>query len=83
MSSQTPCDTNAGSADITRRSSINANIDSSFRNNPATRGSLTPAELDAIHQTNSFKQAQKLQKTDNHDLVKKLKNLEHNNESNT
>lgn len=52
---------------------INAGIDSGFTSDEAHRGSLTPPELDSIHQTNSFKQALELQEEDNRELDAKKK----------
>lgn len=64
-----------------RQSSINAGIDSAFRDDPAHRGSLTAAELDSIHQTTSFKQAKQLEKEDNRELATKLKEFERTKQS--
>ena len=61
---------------VDRQSSINAGIDSTFRDDPAHRGSLHPTELDSIHQTASFKQAKQLEKEDNQELAAKLKQFE-------
>ncbi|CAF4678178.1 unnamed protein product [Rotaria socialis] len=43
--------------------SVNAGIASSFTSDPSYRGSLAPSKLDAIHQTNSCKQAKQLERT--------------------
>ena len=55
---------------------INAGIDSSFTQDAAHRGSLTPPELDSIHQTNSFKKALELQEEDNREIAAKKKLIE-------
>ena len=55
---------------------VNGSIDSAFRNDPSHRGSLTQLELDSIHQSNSFKQALKLQKQDNRDILARQKSVE-------
>ena len=76
MSTETANVCNSTSATKHCGSCINAGIDSTFRSDPAHRGSLTPPELDSIHQTNSFKQAIKIQKQDNRELNAKKKELE-------
>jgi len=60
---------------------VNAGIDSGFTGDATHRGSLTPPELDSIHQTNSFKQAQQLQEEDNRELAAKTKNFQLSKES--
>lgn len=82
MSSQAPSDRYPSSTSTKGGTSINAGIDSSFTNNPIHRGSLTPDELDTIHQTNSFKQAKKLEKEDNRELAAKTKTNQQINQSN-
>ena len=52
---------------------VNAGIDSSLTPNLSHRGSLTPPELDSIHQTNSFKKALELQEEDNREIAAKNK----------
>ncbi|CAF1165175.1 unnamed protein product [Rotaria sordida] len=76
MSTKAPCDRHPSLTMDGRSSSINAGIDSGFTNDPAHRGSLTPSELDAIHQTNSFKQAKLLEEKDKHQLANKTKTIE-------
>lgn len=76
MSNTTPSDRHSAPSSNKGSTSINAGIDSAFTSNPGHRGSLTPDELDAIHQTNSFKQAAKLEKLDNRKLASKTKNLQ-------
>ncbi len=61
---------------------VNAGIDSGLTGDPARRGSLTPPELDSIHQTNSFKQAVQLQEEDNRDLAAKMETLQRPKEPN-
>jgi hypothetical protein len=74
MSNQTSADhTDSNSTASDRNSNVNARIDSSFRPDPSHRGSLTPPELDSIHQTNSFKQAKLLEQQDNRELTTKKK----------
>jgi len=76
MSSTITCDHCSKPGSDKDGSILNASVDSSFANNPAHRGSLTPPELDSIHQTNSFKKALQLQEEDNCDLAAKMKKLE-------
>lgn len=73
MSTQTSANHNSSGSTINSGNNINARIDSSFRSDPAHRGSLTPPELDSIHQTNSFKQAKQLEEQDNRELAAKKK----------
>ncbi len=61
--------------------SINASIDSNFRDDPAHRGSLTSTELDSIHQTASFKQAKQLEHEDKGELATKMQQLNNKKES--
>jgi hypothetical protein len=77
MSSTIPCNHYSKPGSDKDGSIINASMDSTFENDPARRGSLTPPELDSIHQTNSFKQALKLQEEDNCDLAAKIKKIQH------
>jgi hypothetical protein len=81
MSTQASTDHNGSASMISRGNSINDRIDSSFSGDPAHRGSLTPPELDSIHQTNSFKQAMQLEKEDNHELAAKNKQQQQAKES--
>ncbi len=76
MSNKTPCDCHATSSSNKGGISINAGIDSNFTPDPAHRGSLTPPELDSIHQTNSFKQAIQIQEEDNRKLDAKTKQVQ-------
>ena len=76
MSTKAPADRYAESSSTKHNNPVNAGIDSSFTSNPAHRGSLTPLELDSIHQTASFKQAEQLQEEDNRELDAKLKKLQ-------
>jgi hypothetical protein len=55
--------------DAPHHSVINASIDSRFRQDAAHRGSLLPAELDSIHQTNSFKKVVVLEEEDNREIA--------------
>lgn len=78
MSSTVPADHHPSTtSSASGASSVNASLDSAFRGDPAHRGSLTPLELDAIHQTASFKQAAQIEEEDNHELAAKLKQLQH------
>lgn len=79
MSSKAPCDRHAIPSSDTIGNIVNAGIDSTFSNDPSNRGSLSQSELDAIHQTNSFKQAKKLEEKDSRELANKMK---HSNDSN-
>ncbi|UJR37372.1 hypothetical protein I4U23_030080 [Adineta vaga] len=80
MSTTTPSDRYQTTTTHHTRS-INAGIDSSFTNNPLHRGSLTPSELDSIHQTNSFKKAVQLQEEDTQELTAKMNQLQREKES--
>lgn len=73
MSTQASADHNGSASTINTGNNINARIDSSFRSDPAHRGSLTPPELDSIHQSNSFKKAIQLEEEDNRELAAKKK----------
>jgi len=76
MTSTNPCDHHPKLGSDKDGSILNASVDSNFADDPARRGSLTPPELDSIHQTNSFKQAVQLQEQDNCDLAAKMKELQ-------
>ncbi|CAF2591839.1 unnamed protein product [Rotaria sp. Silwood2] len=76
MSYKAPSDRAATDSLDGRSNNINAGIDSGFTNNQSHRGSLTPSELDAIHQTNSFIQAKQLEEKDNRQLTDKMKKHE-------
>jgi hypothetical protein len=76
MSYKAPADGYAESSSAKHGNDVNAGIDSSFASNPSHRGSLTPSELDSIHQTNSFKQATQLEEKDNRELEAKMKKLQ-------
>lgn len=56
---------------------INAGIDSSLSETiDERRGALPPEELQQIHQTKSFKQAQRLERMDNKEIAAKMKALD-------
>jgi len=76
MSSKAPGDGYDISGSNSSGNNVNAGIDSGFTSDPIRRGSLTPPELDSIHQTNSFKQAMKIQEEDNRELAKKTKEFQ-------
>ena len=76
MSGNTAVDSHAKPSVTKHGSNINAGIDSGFASDPVRRGSLSPSELDSIHQTNSFKQAAQLQEEDNLELEAKLKQMQ-------
>ena len=78
MSYKAPCDRCTTRFSDKYGHNINAGIDSSFTNDPAHRGSLTPSELDYIRQTNSFKQAMQLQDEDSRKLAAKMKQISGN-----
>lgn len=78
MSTPTPIDRQSSTSS---GHSINARIDSAFRDDPTHRGSLSSTELDSIHQTKSFKQAKELEVEDNRELAAKLKQLERSKQS--
>lgn len=50
---------------------INAGIDSSLSKIDGHRGSLTASELEAIHQSKSYRQAQRLERLDNKEIATK------------
>jgi hypothetical protein len=81
MSSKAPSDLSAASTSNSSDINVNAGIDSGFTNNLVHRGSLTPPELDSIHQTNSFKQMKLLEEEDNRELANKAKKLQEANKS--
>ena len=76
MSSEASCDQSTITAH-----NVNARIDSAFANDPARRGSLAANELDSIHQSASYKQAQKIQDGDNRELRAKIKQLQRKEEA--
>jgi hypothetical protein len=79
MSSSASCNhhvTTSSDGLVKSGGNVNAGIDSAFQGDPTHRGSLTPPELDSIHQTNSFKQALILEKEDNHELAVKTQQLQ-------
>jgi hypothetical protein len=76
MSSKASCDHRDTSSTNKGGYNVNAGIDSTFTSDPTHRGSLTPPELDSIHQTNSFKQAIQLQEEDNRELAAKTKQIQ-------
>ncbi|CAF1408753.1 unnamed protein product, partial [Rotaria sp. Silwood1] len=76
MSNKASSDRQAIDSSNGQGNSINAGIDSGITYDPSHRGSLTPSELDAIHQTNSFKQAKLLEEKDNHQVAAKMKKHE-------